>query len=509
MRKSDLKIPFAFAVAKLLLHLLTNREYGFHRDELLYLELGRHLDWGYWSNPPMIGLISYCNQLVLGDGLFATRLVPALFGSAVLFLICLMARDLGGRRSAQVLAGIAGFSSLAYLRSSHMFQPVIIDVFFWTLVTWIIIRYLQSHQKKWLLVLGLALGLGFLNKYSVAFLIAALILSFLVTQDRKVFLQRYIWLGAGLALLVVLPNLIWQWQNDFPVVSHMTELAENQLSNVNPFVFLLDQLLMHFTGFLIWIPGLLFLLLSKRMKPYRSLGWIFIFTLGLFLLMSGKSYYTLGTFPVLMAAGGVFWEQYFQKSWKIIAIAGLVLLGNIPLLPAGLPILSLPNAAAYFKVLVNDFGIDSLTRWEGGSLESLPQDYADMLGWEEIAQLVDLAIETSGNPDRCLIYGESYGQAAAVAQFSKYPQAAHVASFSDTYRLWVPTELPAAVDQLIYINDELGEDVAMLFTDVQLIGEIDQPLSRQRGNQVYLCRKPRSGFSAFWQSRVETVLRRE
>ena len=236
MRLSSLKIPLAFAAAKLLFHLLTNTgsSFGFHRDELLYLALGRHPDWGFWSNPPLIGFISFVNQAVLGDGLFATRLVSALFGSGVVFLTCLMARNLGGKNFAQALAGVASLSSLAYLRSAHMFQPVIIDIFFWALATWLLLRYLRSKNQRWLLGLGLALGLGFLNKYSVGFLIAGMAIGLLATPERRLFLKKQTWVAAGLALLVVLPNLWWQWQHNFPVVSHMTNLAETQLTAVSP-----------------------------------------------------------------------------------------------------------------------------------------------------------------------------------------------------------------------------------------------------------------------------------
>lgn len=129
MQRFSFKIPIVFALAKLVLHLFTNTNYGFHRDELLYLALGKHLDWGFWSNPPFIGFLSFLSQNLLGDSLFCLRIFPALFGSATLFLICLMAKELGGKNNAQILAGITGFVSLAYLRSSHMFMPVVIDIF--------------------------------------------------------------------------------------------------------------------------------------------------------------------------------------------------------------------------------------------------------------------------------------------------------------------------------------------------------------------------------------------
>ena len=505
MKPTHLQIAFGFAATKFLLHLLTNTHYGFHRDELLYLALGRQPDWGFWSNPPLIGFISFINQSILGDGLFVTRLIPALFGSAILFLICLMAHDLGGKKYAQFLAGITGFTSLAYLRCSHMFMPVVIDIFFWTLASWIIIRYLKIQDKKWLIWLGVSLGMGFLNKYSVAFLIAAIILSFLVTPGRKIFLKKQIWVAAGISLLMVLPNLIWQWQNNFPVIYHIQELSENQLSTVNPFIFLLDQILMHFLGFFIWLPGLFLLLFSGANKKYRPVGWIYIFTLLLFLLMNGKPYYTLGTYPMLMAAGGVFWENHLNKNWKKVALAVFIFIGNLPLLPSGLPILNVSDSIEYFDFISNEVGIKSLTRWERGNIEALPQDYADMFGWEELGALTDKALAASGNPEACFIYAENYGQAGAVSRFTKHPKGRSVASFADTYRLWVPEIIPEEINTLIYINDEMGEDVQAFFAEIKIIGAIENQFARERGTTVYLCQHPRSSFAQAWRERVLEV----
>ena len=506
MELSKTKIPFAFALTKFLLHLFTNTHYGFHRDELLYLALGRHLDWGFWSNPPFIGFVSFLSQNILGDGLFVTRLWPALFGSATLFLTCLIARDLGGKKHAQILAGVAGLTSLAYLRSSHMFMPVAIDIFFWTLASWVLIRYLKNENNKWVTWMGVVLGIGFLNKYSVAFLIVALALALLGTPQRNIFIKKQTWVAAGLALLIVMPNLIWQWQNNFPVISHMQGLSENQLSTVNPFIFLLDQLLMHFWGFMIWLPGLLFLLFHKNMKKYKAVGWVYIFTLLLFLIMRGKNYYTLGAYPMLIGAGGFFWEIYIKENWKKWALVFFIFLANIPLLPSALPILPLGQALKYFDFMANDMGIKSITRWERGNIESLPQDYADMLGWKELAVLADKAIIQSGNLKACFIYAENYGQAGAVERFAKHPTFENAHSFADTYRLWAPKDLSPEINTLIYINDELGSDVHDLFSDIELIGEVKHPHARERGTRVYLCKKPKSSFADFWLERVVMVL---
>jgi Dolichyl-phosphate-mannose-protein mannosyltransferase len=505
MRLSDLKVPLSFAGIKLLLHLATNTHYGFHRDELLYLALGKHLDWGYWSNPPFIGFVSFVNQSLFGGSLFATRLVPALFGAGLLFFTCLIAKDLGGKKFAQILTGLAMMGSIAYLRSSHMFMPVIIDVFFWTLSAWVVIRYLKSNENKWLLWLGVAIGIGFMNKYSVFFLLLALGIAFLLTPERKVFLKKHTWMGLGIALAIVLPNLLWQWQYNFPVIYHFSILAETQLTAVNPLIFLLDQFLMHFWGFLVWIPGLIFLLGNRAMKQFRVIGWTFVITLLIFLALSGKNYYTLGAYPMLMAAGGVFWEKRLAAVWKRWALAGFVLAANLPLLPTGLPVLSMKQSLAYFDFMVHKLGITSATRWERGNVEPLPQDYADMLGWQEIAALVDQAAAQVQDPATLFLYCENYGQAGAVQRFSTFPGLPPPVSFADSYRLWAPDTLPSIARTMIYVNDEVGEDVQALFTRIDLMGEVTNPNARERGTKIYLCREPKTGFDVFWKERAAMV----
>ena len=152
------------ADAKLLFHLLTNINYGFHRDEMLYLALGRHLDFGYWSNPPLIGWIAWFIQTFLGDSMFAVRLIPNLLSTCVLILTALIAREMGGNKYAQFLAAFAMLVAPTAIRPGWLFQPVVVDIFFWMLCTYFIVRYLRSEDKRNILYFSIAFGFGLLNK---------------------------------------------------------------------------------------------------------------------------------------------------------------------------------------------------------------------------------------------------------------------------------------------------------------------------------------------------------
>lgn len=496
------RIIFAIAAAKLLFHLFTNVNYGFHRDEMLYLALGRHLDVGYWSNPPLLGWIAALIQTVLGDSMFATRLIPSLFSTGILILTALMAREMGGGRYAQFLAGICILFAVTFTRSGWLFQPVGVDMFFWTLFCYLLLRYLNTEDRRYLLYFGIAFGFGFLNKYSVIFFLFALIIGLLLTPYRKVLWSKSALVAAAVGLLIISPNLIWQYQHGFPVTTHMRELAANQLVNVKYTDFLMDQFLDNLPALIIWLGGLIYLLFYKESQRYRLLGFTFIITIMTLLLLKGKSYYTLGIYPLVIAAGGVYFEKILSQTWLRVALPVLVAGLFLPLLPLATPYISVAKMVDYCKYIREEIGVEGITKWEDGKVYPLPQDYADMLGWKELAQLVQKAYDQVEDKNRCLIYCENYGQAGAVELFAK--NLPPINSFSDSYRLWIQKETNA--DIFIYVNDELGEDVQALFADIQAIGKIETPYAREYGTTVYLCQQPRRPFGELWARRVKEVL---
>lgn len=486
-------------LAKLALHIVANDGYGFHRDELLYLSLGKNPAWGYWSNPPMIGWISWLVQHIIGDSVAAIRAVSSLAGCAVVVLAGLMAREMGGGRIAQSLATLTVAASPGFLRGSALFQPVIFDILNWTLLCWILLRYLRTGHLQYVVWWGVFFGLGFLNKYMVVFMLPSLVPALILGGRRHVLWSLAALKAALWAALIIAPNIWWQYQHDWPVIAHMQGLSQNQLVNVQRLDFLSDQLVIHAFGFLIWIPGL-YWLLRGRIHPFSAAGWLYVFVIAILLLLKGKSYYSVGLYPMLMAAGGMWWEQRFRTPWVATAL-GVVLAGTlIPILPFALPVLQPDKMVAFGKKWATKAHFDAPLRWEDGQAHPLPQDYADMLGWDELAQLADKAYAQAENPAHTMIYGENYGQAGAVLILGgkRLPRPQ---SFADSFLLWADPHTDA--NALIYINDELGEDVAALFEKIQLIGQIEHPYARERGTSVYLLERPRQPFAELWAARVQ------
>jgi hypothetical protein len=510
MKTSNYKLPDIFwtgliALVTLAVHMATYNTLGFHRDELLYLAVGKHPAAGYWSNPPFIGIVSYFLQFLPGKTLFILRLFPALAGALLIILTGLMTRELGGKTYAQVLACIALAISILFMRAFSMFQPVCFDILFWSLILYAFLRYINTEKPLYLILVGVAFGFGLLNKYMVLFLAAGLAIGVLPTSFRKLWLSRHLWLAVLMALLIFLPNIGWQYIHGFPVLHHMKELKETQLVNVKRMNIVIDQILMFTFGALVWIAGLIWLLRSENTKKFRVLGYAYVTILIIFLLLRGKSYYMAGLYPILFAAGGVSWELSLKKTSSRFFLVTILILLSIPLLPGAIPIMSAPRLVSYFSKIPPKMGGEALVRWEDGKMHPLPQDYADMLGWDELGGIMLKASDTIKDKKRLMIYCENYGQAGAVDYCARCHKLPEVISFSDAYRLWVPDTISKAKDIFFYVNDELGGDVDSLFANIIVAGSIKNPYAREKGTTVYMCRAPRGDFPAFWHRRVLEV----
>lgn len=490
------------AALSLLIHLFTYDILGFHRDELLYLALGRHIAAGFWSNPPLIGLISLLSQLLPGDPLLTTRILPAIAGSVLVVVVGLITRELGGGIYAQVFACLSIALSLLVLRGFSMLQPVPFDILFWTLILYWLLRYINTGKPGFLILMGIGLGLGIMNKYMVLFLALGMMVALTLTPHRKLWTNKYTWYAALIALILLIPNLVWQYNHGFPVINHMTELRDTQLVHVKRVNILIDQLLMFTFSSLVWLTGLFFLLFSPRAKSFRLFGFVYLVVMLMFVILRGKSYYTAGLYPFLFAAGGVGWEYILKNvKLKVIGLLLVLLLSSL-IVPMGIPVMSADRLAALYARIPSNLGGEALLRWEDGEMHPLPQDFADMLGWDELANIVIRASDTIADKNRIVIYAENYGQAGAIEHFGQQHGLPDVVSFSDNYLLWISDSLLTVGDLLFYINDELGEDVDSLFAQCDSIGSVTDKYAREYGTTVYLCRSPKYNFNKYWTDRV-------
>jgi hypothetical protein len=499
--QSEDSFLLGFAALKLIIHLATNRNYGFHRDEYLYLDEGMHLSWGFMEVPPITPFMGRI-ALLLGGDIQLVRFFPALIGAITIFLLGKMIKEMGGDRWAQILGCSVLLFTPYLLGSNHLFQPVSFNQFWWFLSAYFIVRLINSGEAKYWYILGLVAGIGFLTKYSIGFFYAAFALGILLTPHRRWLGTRYPYLAILIAFAIALPNLFWQYQHNWPVLHHMQELSQTQLTNVSVSGFISAQFLMQFGGNLLWLPGLIYLLIHKSMRPYRLLAWIYFLVLLILILLRGKDYYTLGTYAMLYAAGAIFWARLLEARHMTLkwGLPLLVFTLNLLVIPYVLPVLSIQKMKNYCNYMADHYGLTGPLIWENGRRYDLPQDYADMHGWEEMVEKVAKVYHSLSAEDQqaCMIQGSNYGHAGAINYFRKKYNLPEAYSFSSSYVMWLPDSLRFNRQILI---DDARNMTSPYFNSVVLTDSVENPNARDPGYILYRT-QPKVDLEGAWQQLV-------
>ncbi|MBA3318349.1 MAG: glycosyltransferase family 39 protein [Gemmatimonadales bacterium] len=489
------------AAVKLALHAAVNvrTPYGFHRDELLYLGMGRHLQlWGM-DFPPAIAVVARVSGTLPGDSLAAIRFLPAVFGSAVLVFAALIARELGGGRVAQGLAAFCVLTSPLFLRSANLLQPVVMDQLIWSAALYAVVRLCRGYGPGGWLLLGLVLGLGLMTKFSVAFIGLAIVAGVLLSPLRSALFTPWPWLGLAAALAVGAPSLVGQIRLGFPVVAQMADLKASQLERIGPADFLLGQLLWG-PSVLIAGAGLYGLLASPTLRAFRALGWSCLAAFVILLLAQGKPYYAGPIYPAMFAAGAVLFERTVSGLAAEVLQVGTVavlLAFAVGTLPLGVPILSPPAMAAY----VNALGMKAAVRTNTGEIGALPQDYADMLGWEE--QVATVArVYHALPPDqraRAVVVAGNYGEAGALDYYGPRYGLPAVVSPAGSYWFFGPGDRPGEVVITIGVPED---DLRGFFDSVKTAATVGHPwaVEEERNLAVLIGTGPRTTLQQLWPS---------
>lgn len=319
---SEWRIVIALALAKLLFQLILFHGYGIFRDELYYLACSRHLAWGYVEFPPLIAVLTRAVTMLFGDSLFAIRLLPAVAGAGVVVLTALIARELGGGRFAQALAGLAVIVVPAWMSIDHFMNTNAFDPLFWAGCVWLALRAWNIGDARYWLVFGVVAGLGLQNKHAMLFFGFAFTAGLLLTPLRKSFRQRNLWLGAGIAALIFLPNILWQISLRWPTLEFLENAVKYKNAVLTPWQFFATELLLTVGAVPIWMAGLWFFFFHPRGKRYRALGWTYVILFATLCALHGKGYYLLPAYPMLLGAGGVCLEGVFARPGAGAAAAG-------------------------------------------------------------------------------------------------------------------------------------------------------------------------------------------
>ncbi|RXK47177.1 glycosyltransferase family 39 protein [Aquirufa rosea] len=499
---------YLFILLKFVLqYSLIDPSYDLQRDEYLHLDQAHHLAWGYISVPPFTSWISWI-ILQLGNGIFWVHFFPCFFGALTLLVVWKTIESLGGNRFALYLGALSVLLS-AILRINTLFQPNSFDVFAWTTCYYLLIRFIQSQQSKWLIYLAVVWGFGFLNKYNIAFLILGLIPALLVSEQRKIFLQKQVYIAAGISLLIILPNLIWQFQHDFPVIYHMKLLTKIQLVHVDRLDFLKNQVLFFIGSFFVLLAACWALLVYPPFKKFQFLFWNLVFTLAIFLYFKAKDYYAVGLYPIYLAFGSVYIAHLLQDGWKkylqLLALA-IPCLMFVPLYSYVFPNKPATSMLAE-KEVYQKLGF---LRWEDGKEHHIPQDFADMLGWKELAQKLDSISSTlsPSNLDSTILLCDNYGQAGAINYYSK-SKSLKAYSMNADYARWIP--LDKTIKHVILVKEQDDDDPERsiekaFFEQVYMAAVRKNHMAREAKISIYVLKNAKFDLNSRLQKEVNQAL---
>jgi 4-amino-4-deoxy-L-arabinose transferase-like glycosyltransferase len=397
----DVAILIYVALATVVVHALTGGRYGFHRDELATLDDARHLAWGYIAYPPITPFFGRISLILFGTSLSGFRFFAAVAQAGAVLLTGLMAREMGARLSAQLLAVLAAIP--ACLGGGALMQYVSFDYFFWVLAAYFMVRLLKSGDPLWWLGIGSAIGLGMMSKYTMLFFASGIVGAVILTDARRFLKSKWLWLGVGVSLLIFMPNFIWQMQHHFVSLDFLRTIHARDIRIGFTDYFVPHQIVLTLLAFPLWIAGFYFCMFSQNGRRYRALGWMFIVVLAIFLVVKARGYYFAPIYPMLYAAGSVWGQERLaslraQSARTIRAIAWTVLALDIALAAAiALPVAPINSGWGRFAIGIN-------------------HNFGDAIGWPELVQTLAQIRNSLPEAERghAVVLAANYGEAGAV-----------------------------------------------------------------------------------------------
>ncbi|MGH2988125.1 MAG: glycosyltransferase family 39 protein, partial [Solirubrobacterales bacterium] len=308
--------------------------YGYHRDELYFLAAGEHLDWGFADQGPLTPLIARAMSEITPDSLTVLRLPSAVAAGLTVLLTGLLARELGGNRRAQAIAGGCAAVSVIVLFTGHLLSTSTFDLLVWTALTWLAVRAIRTRDDRLWFIAGVVLGIGLLNKPLPAFLALGMLAGVAIAGPRRLLANPYVWSGAAIALVLWSPWLVWQADHGWPQIDVSREIAAGGSTSseawwaIVPFQALLVGPLLA----PIWVAGLVRLFRDRGLRDVRFLAWAWVLLAIVFMATAGKPYYLAGFLPVLLGAGAIAadgWLDRGRAALRRVAIVAAIAISGV------------------------------------------------------------------------------------------------------------------------------------------------------------------------------------
>jgi hypothetical protein len=425
---------------------------------------------------------------IFGLSIIGLRLFSVLAQAAIIVLTGLMARSLGGRTMAQAAAALSIALSAIFLYEGTEFQYTSFDQLWWVLAAWCIVQLLNSENPRWWLAIGAVLGLGMLTKYNIAFFIAGILGGMAFTRARRYFLSKWFWAGVALALLLFLPNLLWQIRHDFISYEFLKSIHHRDVLIGRASGFFREQFLtcLNPVAAILWLIGLFTALRSSR---YRMLAWMFLIPMLLFVAKEGRSYYLAAAYPMLVALGAVRAERWLDPRPAVlrIGIAGVYL--NAVLI-AGI-------AYCSFLIPLTDSG--PLYSFAMANNPNLREE----LGWDTMLQSLETVRDSLSPAQQAnvAILAGNYGEAGAVEILGAAYHLPPV--FSGTNTSWLrgyPQPPPSTLITVGFDRDFLNQE----FDSCRFAAKIPYPGSQNNEessqySDIYVCGSPKQPWPEFWR----------
>jgi hypothetical protein len=490
----------SLSLLRLLIQFAGINHYGWFRDELYYMACGEHLAWGYVDQPPLIALISWFARHAFGNSMFDMRLLPALAGAAVVFLAGWLAAEFGGGLFAQFLAALAMLFAPAYLAFDSFLSMNAFEPLFWTLCALIVIRIAKGGSPALWVLFGVVAGLGLENKHTMLVFGFAVVAGLLISEQRPLLDSKWIWMGGALALALFLPNLIWEARHGWSQIQVVRAGQEYKNYPVGPLRFVFEQILyLQPVELPVWLAGFIWFFGAAEGKRFRFFGWAYVIVMAIFILLLGKTYYSLPIYPILMGSGGVALERLLfgaqRRRWIAWAYCALVVIAGVVSLPFGVPLLPVDSFVRYSQILP----YSRTVKMERDATVALPQLYADMFGWDNMAATVARVYHALPPAEQrsCAILAGNYGEAGAIDYYGPALGLPKAISGHNNYYLWGPRN---DTGDCVILFGENADRYANLFGEAQLVATItDQfAMPSERGVHVYVCRKPSASLAILW-----------
>ena len=477
------------------LHLLANGRYGIFRDELYFIVCGGRPDWGYVDQPSLMPLLASGAHALFGDFLLGFRLLPALVMAGCVALTAEFTRAVGGGRFAQWLAGLCVLLGPVFLLDGVLFTTDMFQPLTWLGLAWVLVRLEQSRDERWWLVFGAIAGFSLNTKYLIAFYMLALAIGLLATPQRKSLLRPHVYLGALLALILMLTNILWQQAHGWPFLELGKAAAGGKNSVLSlPAFFVQQLLLIGPVSAAVWLCGLWAGMVRPAFAVTRALPIAWLILLVAFTASHGKPYYLAAIYPALLALGAVRIEAWITGRLARRAVMAVVAVAGAGAAPFTLPILPVDTFIAYAGAL--NF---TPSTGEQQRLAQLPQYYADMFGWQEMAQRIAAVYWALPPQDRAraVFYGNNYGEAAANDVFGPRLGLPPAISGHNNYYLWGPRGHDGSV--MIIIGGDT-KHYAGLFRSTRVAGRIEaaHAMPYETNKPIYVLRGMKMPLRDYW-----------